>query len=132
MNAAMLVLTLIRTSLTRYGASVYVKPTIGLETTSGSPKVRYDLRSASCPPQSARCLASASVRTGASRRKRGVDEFTFWTHWRNRYERDDGLRVDHLLLSPELVHRLKRVGVDRSVRGKQNASDHSPAWAFLK
>jgi exodeoxyribonuclease III len=58
--------------------------------------------------------------------------YTFWTYWRNRYQRNDGLRLDHLLLSPELAHRLKRVGVDQSIRGEENASDHSPAWVFLK
>ena len=58
--------------------------------------------------------------------------YTFWTYWRNRYQRDDGLRLDHLLLSPGLAHRLKRVGVDQSIRGKENASDHSPVWIVLK
>ena len=57
--------------------------------------------------------------------------YTFWTYWRNRYERDDGLRLDHLLLSPDLVPRLKKVGVDRTVRGRDHASDHAPAWALL-
>ena len=50
----------------------------------------------------------------------------------NRYQRDDAFRFDHLLLSPELAHRLKRAGVDQSVRRTENASHHSPAWAFLK
>jgi exodeoxyribonuclease-3 len=38
------------------------------------------------------------------------------------------MRLDHLLLSPALVKRLKRGGVDREVRGVPNASDHAPAW----
>jgi exodeoxyribonuclease III len=58
--------------------------------------------------------------------------YTFWTYWRNRYERDDGLRLDHLLLSPELARRLRKTGVDSVIRGKENASDHAPAWVLLK
>lgn len=58
--------------------------------------------------------------------------YTFWTYWRNRYERDDGLRLDHLLLSPTLQDRLKRAGIDRAIRGKAEASDHAPAWIVLK
>src|SRR5438105_1585593 len=42
--------------------------------------------------------------------------FTFWDYFRNAYERDAGLRIDHLLLSPKLAPRLLRAGVDRHVR----------------
>jgi exodeoxyribonuclease-3 len=41
------------------------------------------------------------------------------------------LRIDHLLLSPQVTARLTGVGVDRGVRGQDNASDHAPAWATL-
>jgi exodeoxyribonuclease-3 len=58
--------------------------------------------------------------------------YTFWTYWRNRYERDDGLRLDHLLLSPNVAARLKTAGVDRAVRAQPEASDHAPAWIGLK
>jgi len=58
--------------------------------------------------------------------------YTFWTYWRNRYERDDGLRLDHLLISPTVAERLKAAGVDRDVRGRKDASDHAPAWIRLK
>jgi exodeoxyribonuclease-3 len=58
--------------------------------------------------------------------------YTFWSYWRNRYERDAGLRIDHLLLSPALSPRLAQAGVDRKVRGKLDASDHAPAWIVLK
>jgi exodeoxyribonuclease-3 len=57
--------------------------------------------------------------------------YTFWTYWRNRYERDDGLRLDHFLLSPDLRPRLKTCGVDREVRGVTGASDHAPCWIIL-
>jgi exodeoxyribonuclease III len=58
--------------------------------------------------------------------------FTFWDYKRNRWSRDAGLRLDHLLLSPVLAPRLKKAGVDRLVRGEEGASDHAPAWIELK
>jgi len=58
--------------------------------------------------------------------------FTFWDYKRNRWTRDAGLRLDHLLLNPALASRLKAAGVDRGVRGEEWASDHAPAWITLK
>ena len=58
--------------------------------------------------------------------------YTFWDYKRNRWQRDAGLRLDHLLLSPRLVPRLAGAGVDRKVRGEQGASDHAPAWIVLR
>ena len=57
--------------------------------------------------------------------------FTFWHYKRNRWPRDAGLRLDHLLLSPVLAPRLAKAGVDRKVRGEDGASDHAPAWIVL-
>jgi exodeoxyribonuclease-3 len=58
--------------------------------------------------------------------------YTFWDYKRNRWQRDAGLRLDHLLLSPALADRLLAAGVDREVRGKAGASDHAPAWIVLR
>jgi exodeoxyribonuclease-3 len=57
--------------------------------------------------------------------------YTFWDYFRNAYGRDAGLRIDHLLLSPELAPRLAAAGVDREVRGWEKASDHAPVWITL-
>jgi exodeoxyribonuclease III len=57
--------------------------------------------------------------------------YTFWDYMRNRWPRDAGLRLDHILLSPDLAARLKASAVDRAVRGKPNASDHAPVWVEL-
>lgn len=57
--------------------------------------------------------------------------WTFWTYVRNRWERDAGFRIDHLLVSPGLAVRLAAAGVDREVRGQPDASDHAPAWIRL-
>jgi len=57
--------------------------------------------------------------------------YTFWDYRRSRWERDAGLRIDHLLLSESLKPRLMSAGVDRAMRGMENASDHAPAWVEL-
>lgn len=66
-------------------------------------------------------------------RKAFPDEtvFTFWDYRHKRWERNAGLRLDHLLLSPSLVPRLSEVGIDRQIRGAENASDHAPVWLRL-
>jgi exodeoxyribonuclease-3 len=57
--------------------------------------------------------------------------FTFWDYFRNHWERNGGLRIDHLLLNRELAPRLKDANVDRWVRGQPKASDHAPVWIEL-
>jgi exodeoxyribonuclease-3 len=57
--------------------------------------------------------------------------YTFWDYRRNRWERNAGLRLDHLLLSPQLLPRLTRAGIDRPVRALEDASDHAPVWIEL-
>jgi exodeoxyribonuclease-3 len=58
--------------------------------------------------------------------------WTFWQYFRQAWERDAGLRIDHLLLSPALAGRLADAAVDRHVRGWDKASDHAPAWIELE
>lgn len=58
--------------------------------------------------------------------------YTFWDYKRQRWPRDAGLRLDHLLLSPPAAKRLADAGVDRDVRGRDGASDHAPVWIRLK
>jgi len=57
--------------------------------------------------------------------------YTFWDYFRNHWQRDAGLRIDHLLLSPALAARLVAAGVDREVRGWEKASDHAPTWVEI-
>ena len=57
--------------------------------------------------------------------------WTFWDYERNRWQLDKGMRLDHILLSPQLAGQLAEGGVDRWVRGEENASDHAPAWIRL-
>jgi len=62
----------------------------------------------------------------------GAPMYTFWDYRRNRWERDAGLRIDHLLLNLKAAKRLVEAGVDREVRGAKGASDHAPAWIVLR
>ncbi|XZF15685.1 exodeoxyribonuclease III [Chitinophagaceae bacterium MMS25-I14] len=58
--------------------------------------------------------------------------YTFWDYFRNAYERNAGLRIDHFLLSPQLRSSLKAAGVNRDVRGWEKSSDHAPVWVELE
>jgi exodeoxyribonuclease-3 len=57
--------------------------------------------------------------------------YTFWHYKRMRWQRDAGLRLDHLLLTENLRERLAEAGVDRDARGREGASDHAPTWIKL-
>lgn len=58
--------------------------------------------------------------------------YTFWSYLRNRWPRDAGMRIDHLLRSPQAARRMKQAGVDRTMRGLEGSSDHAPAWVELE
>lgn len=58
--------------------------------------------------------------------------YTFWDYFRNAYQRDAGLRIDHFLLNAQLKRRLVNAGVDKHVRGWEKTSDHAPVWIELK
>ncbi|WP_457278733.1 exodeoxyribonuclease III [Polaromonas sp. P5_D5] len=57
--------------------------------------------------------------------------YTFWDYFRQHWQRNAGLRIDHILLNAELAPRLKAAGVDSWVRGQEHASDHAPVWVEL-
>jgi exodeoxyribonuclease-3 len=56
---------------------------------------------------------------------------TYWDYFRNAYQRDAGMRIDHLLLNAVAAKHLTAAGVDRDVRGWEKPSDHAPAWVEL-
>jgi exodeoxyribonuclease III len=58
--------------------------------------------------------------------------YTFWHYWRNSFQRDAGIRIDHALLSPPLAEKLKGAGVDRTPRGWEKTSDHAPMWVDIQ
>lgn len=71
--------------------------------------------------------------TDALRRMHADDTiFTFWDYRRQRWERNAGLRLDHILLGRKIARRLRSAGVDRETRAEENCSDHAPVWAELR
>jgi exodeoxyribonuclease-3 len=57
--------------------------------------------------------------------------YTFWDYQAGAFQKDDGIRIDHLLLSPQAADRLVSAGVDRFTRAWEKPSDHVPAWVEL-
>ena len=58
--------------------------------------------------------------------------YSFWDYQKGRWQRDEGLRIDHLLLSPQAADRLEACDIDRAPRGREKASDHTPVWCELR
>jgi exodeoxyribonuclease III len=61
----------------------------------------------------------------------GPGHYTFWDYQAGAWDRNDGIRIDHLLLSPQAADLLTDVGIDRDERGRDKPSDHVPAWVDL-
>lgn len=57
--------------------------------------------------------------------------YSFWDYQAGRWPRDEGIRIDHLLLSPQAADRLRDADIDREPRGREKASDHTPVWCVL-
>lgn len=61
-----------------------------------------------------------------------VGPFSWWDYRSGAWQNDNGLRIDHFLLSPLAVDRVQASGVDRAPRAKEKASDHAPVWCVFK
>jgi exodeoxyribonuclease-3 len=57
--------------------------------------------------------------------------FTFWDYQAGAWQKNEGIRIDHILASPEAADRVAAVGIDRHVRGWEKPSDHVPVWVEL-
>ena len=57
--------------------------------------------------------------------------YTFWDFQAGAWERNNGIRIDHLLLSPQAADLLQASGIDKAVRGRDRPSDHVPVWIDL-
>jgi exodeoxyribonuclease III len=62
----------------------------------------------------------------------GPGPYSFWDYQAGAWQKNDGIRIDHLLLSPQAADRLVAAGVDKHVRGWEKPSDHVPVWAELE
>ncbi len=59
-------------------------------------------------------------------------QFTFWDYQGGAWPKNHGIRIDHLLLSPQGTDQLKSAGIDNHVRGWEQPSDHVPVWCELE
>jgi exodeoxyribonuclease-3 len=86
-------------------------------------------------PESRRAFERLLAQGWTDALRRLQPEGPLWTFWDYKFERwaaDKGMRLDHILLSPDVSARLVTGGVDRWVRGEENGSDHAPAWVKLE
>ena len=58
--------------------------------------------------------------------------YTFWDYQAGAWQKDHGIRIDHILLSPQAADRLLGAGIDKFTRGWEKPSDHVPVWVELE
>ncbi|MEC7259567.1 MAG: exodeoxyribonuclease III, partial [Pseudomonadota bacterium] len=61
----------------------------------------------------------------------GAGHYSFWDYQAGAWNRDDGIRIDHLLLTPQCADLLRDVGIDKEIRGFDKPSDHVPVWVEI-
>jgi len=59
-------------------------------------------------------------------------QFTFWDYFRHAFEHNRGIRIDHFLLSPELAGQMETCEIDKTPRGREKPSDHTPILLQLR
>ncbi|UOA14967.1 exodeoxyribonuclease III [Sulfitobacter dubius] len=64
-------------------------------------------------------------------RTQGPGHYSFWDYQAGAWNRNNGIRIDHFLLSPTVADRLRACQIDRDVRGRDKPSDHVPIWVEL-
>lgn len=57
--------------------------------------------------------------------------YTFWDYQAGAWTRNRGLRIDHVLMTPQAADRLRATGIDAEIRGREKPSDHVPVWVEL-
>jgi exodeoxyribonuclease-3 len=62
----------------------------------------------------------------------GSDIYTFWDYQAAAWQKNNGIRIDHVLLSPQAADRMVRCGIDKQTRGWDKPSDHVPVWVELE
>jgi exodeoxyribonuclease-3 len=64
-------------------------------------------------------------------REPGPGHYSFWDYQAAAWERNNGIRIDHLFLSPQAADRMTAAGIDKAVRGRDKPSDHVPVWVEI-
>lgn len=87
-----------------------------------------------CRPES-RARFRSIVNLGLTNAYRVFDNaphvYSYWDYQRGAWQKDNGLLIDHLLLSPQAADKLTAAGIDKIPRGRERASDHTPVWCEL-
>ncbi|TMV86961.1 exodeoxyribonuclease III [Thioclava sp. BHET1] len=65
-------------------------------------------------------------------RNQAAGHYSFWDYQAGAWQRNNGIRIDHLLLSPQAADLLREVAIDKDVRGRDKPSDHVPVWIELE
>ena len=78
-----------------------------------------------------RALVNEGFTDAARQCHPGPGVYTFWDYQAGAFQKDDGIRIDHMLLSPQAADRLDSAGIDRFTRGWEKPSDHVPVWVEL-
>ena len=87
-----------------------------------------------CRPESRarfRTLLNLGLTEAFTAMNPGVHQYSYWDYTGGAWQKDNGLRIDHLLLSPQAADRLTACGIDKTPRGKEKPSDHTPVWIEL-
>ena len=64
-------------------------------------------------------------------RNQTAGQYTFWDYQAGAWRKNHGIRIDHILLSPQAADRLEGCGIDKHVRDGEKPSDHVPVWCEL-
>ena len=75
-----------------------------------------------------RRLANLGLTDAVRVRDASPGVYTFWDYQAGAWERNNGIRIDHVMMSPQAADRLEEAGIDKAVRGEDKPSDHVPVW----
>ena len=78
-----------------------------------------------------RRMANLGLTDAVRVRQPGAGVYTFWDYQAGAWDRNNGIRIDHVMLSPQVADRLEETGIDKAVRGGDKPSDHVPVWVRL-
>jgi len=78
-----------------------------------------------------RRLANLGLTDAVRVRDPSAGVYTFWDYQAGAWERNNGIRIDHVMLSPQAADRLEAAGIDKAVRGGEKPSDHVPVWVKI-
>jgi len=76
-------------------------------------------------------IANLGLTEALRARDQRPGQYSYWDFQRGAWERNNGIRIDHFLLSPQAADLLEDCGIDKEIRGRDKPSDHVPVWVVL-